>query len=265
MRRYCRLVGLSLGFSLLLSCEDVIDVGLNDAEPQLVVSASVNNKDNVQVVMIARTVPFSSDEPFDGVSGVRVQMQEISGGHAGIRTFDFEETTPGRYEAQNFMGVPGAGYSLSVLTDDLHLTATAVMSSPIRIDSIGTGIRRLFGEEERFVQIKYQDPPGVPNYYRFLWSINGAPFEMLHVSRDKFNDGKYVSEDLFDPDVDLKEGDSVIIKVECIDEQTFNFWNVVQSMNPGTAAPANPPSVFGNQVLGYFSAHSVTEVSTAVQ
>ncbi|HWK99952.1 MAG TPA: hypothetical protein VNQ55_08395, partial [Parapedobacter sp.] len=117
----------------------------------------------------------------------------------------------------------------------------------------------------RFVGIRYADPLGVPNYYRYLWRVNEGALEMLHVAQDKFNDGKYVSEDLGDFDTELVPGDSVTVHMQCIDKAAYDFWNAVQSTNPGTAAPANPPSVFGDGALGYFSAYAESAMSTVVQ
>src|SRR3546814_19583436 len=95
--------------------------------------------------------------------------------------------------------------------------ATSTMPQMVTADSIGTGVRTIFGEEQKFISLRYADPVGVPNYYRYLWRVNGGPLEMLRVSEDKFNDGKYVSEDLMDFDTDLVAGDSVTVWMQCID------------------------------------------------
>ncbi|MGK6351179.1 DUF4249 domain-containing protein [Parapedobacter sp. DT-150] len=261
--RYPILVALSLGF-LGSSCEDVIDVDLNSANPQLIITADVNNVDDSQLVTISRTVPFSADQPFEGVSGAAVGVyEEVNGELSGAHQFLEEE--PGRYVATNFKGIEGATYTLYVQVNDTLFTATVTMPNSVVVDSIGTSVRNVFDEEQKLITLKFQDPPGMPNYYRYLWSINGRAFDMLHVSRDKFNDGKYVSEDLFDFDVELTEGDAVTVRMQCINQATYDFWNAVQSTNPGTAAPANPPSVFGKAALGYFSAHAMEEFSVEVQ
>ena len=45
----------------------------------------------------------------------------------------------------------------------------------------------------------------------------------------------------------------------------YDFWNAVQATNPGTAAPANPPSNISNGALGYFSAYSMAKIATEIK
>lgn len=242
-----------------LSCEDVIDINLNDGDPQLVIVGTVNNGLYEQRVTISRTVAFDVTDPFDPVSGAEVTVVDGSG-----RVFRYQERSPGVY-VNNFRGREGEQYDLVVQVEGQEFTATSTMPRLVTADSIGTGIRTIFGEELKFISLRYADPVGEPNYYRYLWRVNDGPLEMLRVSDDKFNDGKYVSEDLMDFDTELIEGDSVTVWMECIDMATYGFWNAVQSTNPGTAAPANPPSPYGNGAMGYFSAHAQSEMSTVVQ
>ncbi|SKB55718.1 protein of unknown function [Parapedobacter luteus] len=259
MHRY-RIISIVLFLSLSWSCEDVIDINLNDAHTQLVIVGEVNNRTNRQQVTISRTVAFDRDRPFDPVSGADVHVSSGSGG-----VFHFIEQTPGIYIANNFRGRENERYELRVQLGGEVFTAVSTMPTLVVADSIGTALRNIFGEEEKLITLKFQDPPYIPNYYRYLWSVNGTPFEMVHVAQDKFNDGRYVSEDLIDFDLKLVAGDLVTVQMQCIDKATFDFWNAVQTTNPGTAAPANPPSVFGEGALGYFSACAVSEISTVVQ
>lgn len=242
-----------------VSCEDVIDIDLNEAGPQLVIVGTVSNRSYEQRVTLSRTVAFNVEKPFDPVSGAEVEVVDGTG-----QLFRFSERSPGVYVA-NFRGRQNVRYDLSVRVEGRTFTGTSTMPPLVTADSIGTAVRTLFGDEQKFISIRYADPAGVPNYYRYLWRVNEGDLKMLHVSHDKFNDGKYVSEDLADFDVDLVTGDSVIVRMQSIDKATFDFWNAVQSTNPGTAAPVNPPSVFGDGVLGYFSAYAESEMLTIVQ
>ncbi len=253
------LITILVGF-LLWSCEDIIDINLNDASPKLIIVGEVNSRTSVQQVSISRTVSFASETPFDPVSGADVHVMDGRG-----RIHQFMEEEPGIYVATNFRGRANERYDLRVQVDGKEFLATSIMPELVTVDSVGTSVSTIFGEERKFVSLKYQDPIDIPNYYRFLMSVNGGAFKMVYATNDKFNNGKYVSEDLADFDTELFSGDSVLVHMQCIDKAAFDFWNAVQSVNPGTAAPANPPSVFGDDVLGYFSAHSVSEISTTIQ
>ncbi|MFC3196894.1 DUF4249 domain-containing protein [Parapedobacter deserti] len=257
MLKYYRIALLATGF-LWASCEDLIDINLNDADPKLVIAASVSNRLEQQRVVISRTVAFSSNSAFDPIANAEVTMTD-----GGGRLYKFTESQPGIY-TNLFQGKEGERYELVVAVEGQVFTAVSIMPPRVMPDSIGTAVRSIFGEEQKFVAVKYQDPPG-RNYYRFLWSVNNSPFKMLRVTDDKYNDGRYVSEDVTDFETELVAGDSVVIWMQSIDKPAFDFWNAVGSINPGSAAPANPPSVFGDGALGYFSAHALSEISTVVQ
>jgi len=259
MSRYYRFIVFVLSVGLLTSCEDVIDINLNDANPKLMIAGTVSNRLEQQQVTISRTVAFGAVDPFDPVSGAEVAVVDGSG-----RVFRFTERAPGVYR-NRFQGREGERYELHVLVDGETFTAVSVMPASVTPDSVGTAVRNIFDEEQKFIALKYRDPAGVANQYRYLWSVNGGPFKMVRVTNDKFSDGRYVSEDVTDFETELVSGDSVIVWMQCIDKATFDFWNAVQSINPGSAAPANPPSVFGDGALGYFSAHASSEIGTVVQ
>lgn len=245
---------------LLYSCEDVIDINLNDANPQLVIVGEIHNRTGRQVITISRTVPFDREDVFDGVSNAVVEVRDEYG-----TRHTFAERSPGIYVAENFRGREYESYNLRVQLDGEEYTASSHMPWTVPVDSVGTSVSNLFGEEQKYVSIKYQDPPHEPNYYRYLMSVNGGPIRFVQVSNDKFNDGKYVSEQLTSFDGELVTGDAVVLYMQCIDKAMFDFWNVVQANNPGAASPANPPANISNGALGYFSAYGVTEITTEIK
>src|SRR5690606_36508747 len=64
---------------LWCSCEDVINVKLSNADPQLVIVGVVSNQLNQQQVTISRTVAFGADQPFAPVSGADVEVVDGGG------------------------------------------------------------------------------------------------------------------------------------------------------------------------------------------
>ena len=251
---------------LLASCEDVIDVDLKDTEPQLVIAASMSPFD--AEVTISETVPFTADQPFRPVSGAEVMLFNVDAGSY----VPLDEVSPGEYRPRpdwlrGFVDVKDflrTEFMVYVTIDSLWYSAYARAPRPVPIDSVGTSITHVFDEDRKFAMVKFQDPEGEPNYYQFFQSVNGDPFKMLYVTDDKFNDGKYVSEALTDRDLTLESGDSVAVRMRSIDKATFDFWEAVQAANPGSAAPANPPSVFYG-ALGYFSVYTEARVSTVIK
>lgn len=245
---------------LLMSCEDIIDINLNDAAAQLVIVGEIHNQDGRQVISISKTVAFNNNTPFDGVSNALVEVVDEQG-----KTFTFAEQSPGVYIAENLWGRERESYNLRIQLDGKEYTASSRMPQAVQVDSVGTSVTNIFGEERKYVSIKYLDPIHEPNYYYYSMRVNDGPVQFVHVANDKFTDGKYVNERFTNFDEELTTGDSVVLYMQCIDEAMFNFWSAVQANNPGAAAPANPPTNISNGALGYFSAHSVTEIVTEIK
>src|SRR3546814_19296413 len=78
--------------AFLFSCEDVIDINLNDADPQLVIVGTVSSRLYEQQVTISRTVAFAVAQPHDLVSGAEVPVVDGTG-----RVFQYREESPGVY------------------------------------------------------------------------------------------------------------------------------------------------------------------------
>ncbi len=251
---FCVLLGL-------VACEEVIDIELKEADQMLVIEANVSNSETTHYVLISKTVPFSSSSTSNPQSGARVSIQEE--GEAAERTF--AEVSPGQYRINNYQAYPGRTYKLTVEFENEQYQASSTMPAPIAIDSIGTVTESFFDEDEKNVGIVYQDPPGEPNYYRYLITVNGKPSNLVFAYNDKFNDGRRVQRNLYHEDLDLATGDYVEVEQHCIDQAVYTYFNGIQSNNPGSAAPANPISNFSNGALGYFSAHSITRASTTVE
>lgn len=250
-----------------ISCEDVIDVNLNDTDPQLVITANVSPL--AAIVTISETVAFTSDQPFHPISDAEVTLFNVDKG----AYVSLLEVRPGEYrpdpdEYTSLLGssiFAGSEFMVYAKVGDKPYSAKARAVPLVTIDSVGTSVTRVFDEERKFVMVKYQDPVGVSNYYQFFQAVNGGPLKTLYVTNDKFNDGKYVSEALADLDITLEAGDAVDVRMRSIDKATYDFWDAVRAANPGTAAPANPPSVFGSGALGYFSVYTEAQASTVVQ
>lgn len=246
--------------SLLFSCEDVIDLNLNDANPQLVIIGEIHDQADQQVITLSKTMAFNQEGGFDGVSGAQVEVTD----GLGI-VHRFTEHSPGRYVADHFFGRIRETYHLLVRVDGNTYTAVSQMPPMVQIDSVGTAVTHLFGEEQKYVAIAYQDPPEQPNYYRYMLRVNGGPSRFAHAANDKFNDGNYITEHVSNADEELHIGDAVTVYMQCVDQAMFDFWNAVQLTNPGTAAPANPPSNIEGGALGYFSAYSMAELNLEIK
>ena len=243
-----------IGFALA-SCEKVIDVNLKNASPVIVIEGTVTNRADSQIVRIHRSVPFGEPNIFPEVTGAIVTILDNTSG----RLMTLRERRPGFYMARNFTGRSGTTYKLRVEADGQVFTASSTMPDQVNIDSIGVSVSTFLGEEQKTVQLLYGDPPKVKNYYHFLLSINGKPSKNIFAFEDNFTDGRMVTRELFDFDLNAKSGDKAEIEMQCIDPVVFRYWQGLdQNENRGGASttPANPVSNISNGALGYFSAYT---------
>lgn len=247
---YLFLVFIILSFS---SCEEVIDLNLNTANPKYVIEADLNDINTTQVIRISQTVDFNeafSSKPIDGAT---VVVTDVAGTQLA-----FTSIGNGLYSRSNFKPDINGAYSLKVNVGNEEFTSTTTRVPYVNVDSIGLMKEDIFNEEYYTITFKFVDPKDEDNYYKYSYAINGKPFKFAAAFSDKFNNGLMVTHEITERDKDNKflVGDSIVVRRECINKDVYTFWNELQMLNPGSAAPANPTSNISNGALGYFSVSS---------
>lgn len=241
-------------FAVFTSCEEVIDIDLNDADPRVVIEAQLSDLATEQRIRVSKTAAFTESIGSRPVADAEVSVTDNRG---RVYTFTYEDN--GYYINRNFRPVAHRSYDLLVNVEGEVFEANCLMPPFVEVDSVGVLEETLFGDPYYFATFKFQDPAGLANYYKYDVSINGAGFRFASALNDKFNDGLYVTHQISDLDTDMLPGDSIVVRRYCIDRRVFDYWNEFQSTNPGTAAPGNPTSNISNNALGYFSVASVKE------
>ncbi|MGH2623675.1 MAG: DUF4249 domain-containing protein [Sphingobacterium sp.] len=249
-------------FSLLfISCEELIEVDLNDTNPKLVIEAEITNSGNKQEIIVSRTVNFAENKPYEPIVDALVILSNNQG-----KSFQFTHDKNGIYVSPNLMSVnTNDTYFLTVEVDGQQYSSTSKMADYVEIDSIGVTKEEIFGDSFYFINMKFQDPAGVPNYYKYNVSINGGAFKFSGAYRDKFYDGKQITQQIGGQNLDdFKLGDEVIVRRSSISKETYKYWSEVQAANPGNAAPGNPTSNISNGALGYFSISNAKDYSVNI-
>nr|WP_294898540.1 DUF4249 family protein [uncultured Pedobacter sp.] len=254
----CAIVALALN-----ACEKVIDINLKNAKPVIVIEANVNDEYMPQVIKVTQTKPFTEDNSLSVVSDAVITLKDLTENktyHVG--TADAE----GNYFSERFRGKPGNTYQISVKSDDVTYTAKSTMPKKVILDSLSVTEISFFGKSQKYVKVNYADTYDVPNQYRYILTVNNKLVEGYFVDSDRFNDGKYVSNTLFNSKPELKSGDEIKLEFQCIDMNVYRYFFAISQISgnggPPTA-PSNPDSNFDNGALGYFNAHT-TETKTAI-
>ena len=255
----------------LVSCEEVIDLDLGNAEPRIVIEGTVTSDPGPYYVRINQSVDYGELNEFPAVSGATVNITDHNG-----NTELLEEVEEGLYAIQQLQGEPGKRYTLDVTYNgELYQAASTMPATVVPIQSLEYVFEEetLFIDEGYYVTAYFADPEDEVNYYRLKMFVNGEPYyfdqdgvpvkdDNFWLINDKFFNGKVM--DLEFPQT-LKEGDKVDVELHQVDKATYDYYRtLVELMGFGGVAPANPLTNWNNGALGYFGALSISYASIVI-
>jgi len=250
------------------SCTKVIDLTLGNNTGQLDIEGNLTNVNGTQSIVLRKNVDFSNPNTYPAVTGATVTVTDRNGLKQTLT-----ESQPGTYTINPFVAVAGSIYTLSVITGGQTYTAQSTMPGTVKLDSLSDKNRPLNrnkgGADQKVVTVYYKDPAGIANQYRFIEWVNGVQVKAVFSYDDQLTDGKYVTLDLLEQDIDIYAGDVVKVEMQCIDKPIYTYWFDLQSQQSnnfaGAVAPANPPTNISPSTLGYFSAHTTQTITYTVK
>lgn len=259
-----------LCFGILTSCEDVIDIDLDEAPPRLVVEANINitevGASQNSWVKLTTTAPF-----FDNtVPIVDEAIVEIT--DENNFSYPFEYYNEGIYHG-SFFPQENIEYTLRIIYKDEIYTATTSLQPTASLEYVQQKNDGGFSGEDIELKAFFTDDGAKDNFYYFTgYSEKGV---VRNVYSDEFFNGNsffgyYVVED-------LAPGDTVNFALYGIDEAFYNYMFVLlqQSSNQGSGPfETQPATVRGNiknetnsdnYPLGYFRISEVSTLNYTIQ
>lgn len=249
------------------SCTEDIKLNLKSAEPHLVIEGNLSNAPGPYTVKFSKSKAYYEGNDFEAVHADYVFIADDAG-----TTDTLQEVNPGEYQTQLLNGVPGRTYHFQAQVEGKVYDAICQMPMPVQLDSLyfeaaiqGPGGPNN-GENTR-LRCLFMDPAGQDNYYRIATIENGLRNTNLRIANDRLFDGKL--RDISARAGDIQTGDTVQVELWSITESIYNYYNVLNQNNfsnpiNASAAPANPPSNFSTDVLGYFNVYSFTTKTVIV-
>ncbi|MBO9616550.1 MAG: DUF4249 domain-containing protein [Dyadobacter sp.] len=235
----------------LYSCQKVIEVELNPSSPKYVITGNITDQPGPYEVKITSSINFDEDNNFPTVSGARVYVTDQNNSSTDTLT----EVAPGRYRTHVWTGVPGHTYKLVVMLGSEVFTSVSTMPAPQGLDSLYTK-PATFGDGTDVVAV-YDDPVGLGNYYHLVLTIQDSLSKEIYLHNDKINNGSRVTHVLSN-DIDIKTGDTIIVKLQCIDADVYDFYySLDQALKQNSAVISNPKTNIRGGAMGYFCAHTV--------
>lgn len=207
------------------SCQDVIQVDLEDKSGQLVVDGFISDaKDEGRCkIMLTRTAYYFDTNPPKTVSGAVVTLKDNTG-----KTEILKENAAGTYTSDLIRGKVGNSYFLEIKTDgETYTSETKVLPVP-RIDSIRYETKVVDNKEEVTLYYYGNELPEEGNYYRIKMyeddKLLNKPLTILAFN-DQFSNGRYYDGVKLNQGTPLKPNSSVRIELLSITQDSFLFYD----------------------------------------
>lgn len=252
--------------AFISSCQKVIDVDLNEANPKFVLEANYTAEDSTVVVLISKTANYFGSESPAKVNSALVTITDHTGASTAIPF-----VANGRYELSNYIPLFGTTYTLSISAEGQNFTAQCDMNTPVPLNDITYEYTPgFFGSGDGYITyLNFMDPANTVNHYIVVISQNGEVLDKPNqfiLQDDVLTDGNLVERPLFTGEL-FELGDEIELEFRSIDTEIYQYYNELISIAGGgqaSAAPANPTSNWDNEGLGYFSAYSNSRKSVII-
>ncbi|MCB7479634.1 DUF4249 domain-containing protein [Christiangramia sediminis] len=268
MRKYQIYFVLIFCFALI-SCEEVVNIPLEESEPRLVIDASIEwfkgTSGENQNIRITRTSPFYEEET-EGVENARVKITSENG-----EEFEFLHQQEGNYSNTNFRPEFNISYELEVDVNGEIYTATETLIPVAEIDYIEQLDAGGFSGEDIEIKVFYTDPAATEDYYLFEFINEDISLEFYE---DEFTNGNQIFG--YYSTEDIESGDEIGIQLQGISESYYEFLFILRSQvgtNQGGPFETMPATVKGNIInrsnsenypFGYFRLSEVDSTSYIV-
>lgn len=251
---------------LFTSCEKVVDLKYKSNQSRIVIEGNISNQAGPYFVKITKSIFLPETGNYPTIDNASVNISDDAG--------NSETLTPqgnGMYSTTTLNGAEGRTYTLTVQAENQTYTAQSTMPQRVIFDSIKIEKLLVTGETEYNLIPVYNDPIAKGNNYRFALSVNNKLINQHFVQNDVVRNGvvNTVGLEINDDDLKFKAGDSITVKMQCIDKNVALYYTTLALMADsgpgGGTSPNNPPTNITNGALGVFSAHIVETKTTTIQ
>ena len=255
-------ISIMLIVLLFTSCEKTVELKYKSNQSRITIDGNITNETGPYFVKITKSISLSDTGHYPTIDNAVVIISDNAG--------NSETLTPqgnGMYRTNTLTGAPGRTYTLTVNAENQTYTAKSTMPQLVPFDSIKVEQFTFGGDIERNIIPIYTDLIGRGNNYRFVLSVNNKLINQHFVQNDEVTNGvvNTVRLEIDDNTLKLKTGDSITLKMQCIDKKVGLYYTTLALMGDsgpgGGTTPNNPLSNISNGALGIFSAHTVEEKS----
>lgn len=271
-----RSISLLFLFVLLCSsCEDVIEVEVNNTTPRLTIDAYFNLYTYETPLRLEGGVRLSmSADYFDTtipvITEAQVSVTHLESGLEYPLTYN-PETTFFVPENPIVLTDLNSDYLLRVIHDGDTYESTTQFIPVSPIESVTQGTKTLFSGDETEVIVTFKDNPTREDYYLYDFGL-----DIYRPIEDRFFQGEsFVFSNFYSSD-EVRVGETITVKAHGIEKQYFSYFELILGLSDGGGGPFEsiPSSARGNIVnttdpeqypLGYFLLSESDAVSLLVR
>jgi len=261
MKYFSALLLFALTISMF-SCEDVIEVEVQNTTPRLVIDAQFNMYTKEQQLRLEGGVRLSFsanyfDEELPVVKDALVTITHLNSGLEYPLLFD-ESIGMFVPDKIDFLTDFNSKYELSVLHQGQAYTGSTVFVPVPPILKAVQGTKTLFSGDETEIILSFQDFSEREDFYLYDFGQ-----EIYRPIEDRFFQGEEFVFSHFYSSGEVKVGDIITIKAHGVEEQYYNYFNLILTLTDSNGGPFQslPASSRGNILnvtqpdnypLGYF-------------
>lgn len=232
---------LILFILILSSCEEVVDVELEESEPRLIIEASLlwdmEKKINTQFIKLSTTAPYF-DEKIPPALNAEVSVMAPDG-----IEYIFKEIEPGLFQNENIPPELDGNYELTVVYNDQVYSGSEKYITTTKLEEVLQEDNGGFSGEDIEFKLFYSDAPSEENFYLFRFFHNDISLQLYD---DEFTNGSRTF--AFFSDDDVKTGDEIGFEIQGISERFYEYMFILRSQSGTAGGPfqTQPTVVRGN-------------------
>lgn len=248
---------------IMFSCQKVVVLDLNTAEPMLVIEGNVTTDAGPQMVFISTSGSYYTAEGIEPIGDATVMIKDGTG-----LVDTLEMYTAGLYYSYDITVKENVEYNIEVQHNGEIYTGSEVFPAKKKIDSLwqvvnegifGNGLNE-DGDTTYNIYCRFQDPAETLDYYRIVVYINDTLVRTGFNSYLVFDD-ELINGQLYDFEITGSgaiKGDNLKIELQSTGYNTYVYYTGLNDALSGGlgSTPYNPISNLSNEALGYFGAYA---------
>ena len=235
----------------ILSCEDIIEIDVDNAKPQMVVEGRITTQNKPVEVKLSLTANCYDDSEQEIIDNAKVTIEDNLNNKVELLY-----QGKGIYKtATNYKGEINRTYTLSILYNNENYRVVEKLSAIAKIDCLDIDYN-MFDNDYLAVFVSSQDPIVEGNYYKWHTYINNRLMRENRVAEDKLVNGRYISKfEIYDDNSNreeeyekLKFNDSIIVEQMSISKEAYQFFyeRQIQDASKGNIFSSPAANINGN-------------------